>query len=53
MVTLLIQSALSLNGSDAKRHAPGVPVTGARGLRRGQRCREENDAFRQGPCFMC
>jgi len=35
MVMLLIASELSFNGSDAKRHAPGVPVTGARGLRRG------------------
>ena len=35
MVILLTKSELSLNGSDAKRHAPGVPVTGASGLRRG------------------
>ena len=35
MVILLMESDLSLNGSDAKRHAPGVPVTGARGLTRG------------------
>jgi hypothetical protein len=35
MVTLVIKSELSLNGSEAKRHAPGVPVTGARGLRSG------------------
>jgi len=27
MVMLLMESELSLNGSDAKRHAPGVPVT--------------------------
>jgi hypothetical protein len=53
MVIRLITSELSLNGSDAKRHAPGVPVTGARRLRRGQHCREEHDAFREGPCFMC
>ena len=35
MVILLTKSELSLNGSDAKRHAQGVPVTGARVLRRG------------------
>jgi hypothetical protein len=35
MVVLLIKSELSFNGSDTKRHAQGVPVTGARGLRRG------------------
>ena len=35
MVTLLIKSELSLNGSDAKRHASGVPVTDARVLRSG------------------
>jgi len=33
MVMLLMESELSFNGSDAKRHAPGVPVTAARGLR--------------------
>jgi hypothetical protein len=53
MVMLVIKSQLSFNGSDAKRYAPGVPVTGARGLKRGQHCREENDAFREGPCIMC
>jgi hypothetical protein len=35
MVMLLVKSELSWNGSDAKSHAPGVPVTGARVLRSG------------------
>jgi len=35
MVIVLVNSDLSLNGSDAKRDTQGVPVTGARVLRRG------------------
>ena len=54
MVILRIKGKMSLNGSDAQRHAHGVPVTGAaRAEERTRQFHEENDAFREEACFMC
>ena len=53
MVILRIKGKMSLNGSDAQGHAHGMPVTGARAEDRTRQFHEENDAFREEPCFMC
>ena len=53
MVILLIKSELSLNGSDAKDRSWRARDSGARAEERTRQLREENDAFREGLCFMC
>ena len=54
MVILLIESELSLSGSEKKRTRAGrAGYWCARAEERTPKCREENDAFREGTCFMC
>ena len=52
MVLLLGNSKRLLNGSDAKQHASGVPVTGARVLRSGHHNAANSPRKRTCPGFF-
>ena len=53
MVILLIKGEMSLNGSDATRTRSWRARDWARAEERTRQFHEENDAFREEPCFMC